>query len=66
MYLCYCKLHSSFIRDARDKESECYQYWWDRFWGLGLTNLVTVLVSVVNIVIRTVNIYLIGKIGFHT
>ena len=34
--------------------------------GLLLSNAVTVLVSVVNIVIRTINMSLIAKIGYHT
>ena len=36
------------------------------FVGLALTNSVAILVTVVNIVIRTINIKLIGIIGFAT
>jgi hypothetical protein len=52
-YQCYCKLHSS------DATSLCDMYTYDYFIGLSLRNAVTVLVSVVNILIRTINIKLI-------
>lgn len=44
----------------------CYQYHYDYGYGLFLTNFVTILVTVINIVIRTINIKLINSIGYAT
>lgn len=67
--MCYCKLHSTPAllakKNAEDNEL-CYTYQADSGKGLALTNFVTVLVSIMNIVIRTVNIKLIEIIGYDT
>lgn len=44
----------------------CYTYWSDFATGFALTNFVTILVTIINIVIRTVNIKLITSIGYAT
>lgn len=44
----------------------CYEYKKDNYVALALTNIVTVLVSIVNIVLRTLNIFLINKVGLDT
>jgi hypothetical protein len=65
IYQCYCK-RTSHVHDSLNEESLCYEYNRDILLGLGLNNLVTVLVSVINIVIRKLNMSLIDKIGYHT
>jgi len=50
----------------RNPEALCYQYFYDKYMGLFLTNMVAVLVSFINIIIRTVNMALIDLIGYHT
>lgn len=44
----------------------CYTYQSDFAVGFSLTNFVTILVTVINIVIRTINIRLINSIGYAT
>jgi hypothetical protein len=66
-YQCYCKLHSSVSKIAHsdDPYNElCYNYQYDIKLGLILTNIVTILVTVTNIIVRTINIKLINVIGF--
>ena len=41
----------------------CTKYWTQTFSGLFLSNLVTILITVINIVIRTMNIALIDYVG---
>ena len=65
-YMCYCKHNGKATEDLRDPEALCHQYFYYNIWGLFLTNMVAVLVSFINIIIRTVNISLIDLIGFHT
>jgi hypothetical protein len=64
--MCYCKKEWSFVKLGKEpdygKNNLCYDYYTDQATGLALTNTVTILVSVINIVIRTINIKLIGAI----
>lgn len=67
--MCWCKLHSSVTKIAKADEPTkelCYTYQYDMKLGLVLTNTVTILVTVTNIIIRTINIKLINIIGFST
>ena len=64
--MCYCQHHGNAKQDLSDPEALCYQYFYDNALGFFLTNMVSVLISFINIVIRTVNIALIDKIGYHT
>lgn len=66
-YQCYCKANSSpkDIGSDRD-ENFCDDYQIDIQTGLLLTTVVTVLVSIFNIIIRTVNMNLIDRIGYDT
>ena len=64
-YQCYCKKYSSTL-DATKKDKPCHQYQIDKYWGLALTNTVTVLISVMNIVLRMLVQFLVDKIGYHT
>lgn len=54
------------MKDVNDKSATCHDYRSDKYSGLILTNCVTVLVAVINIVIRTVNISLVDFIGYDT
>ena len=65
IYQCFCKTHSS-KADFFSQGHLCQLYQQDQLWGLSLANFVTFLVSVINVVIRTLNIVLIEKIGLHT
>lgn len=53
-------------KDITNKESICYEYQEDRLWSLALSNIVTGLVSVINIIIRKINIGLVDYISYHT
>lgn len=66
--MCYCEHNANTTSTSIfDKEDNtCYEYQYDMFLGVALTNSVAILVTVVNIVIRTINIKLIGIIGFAT
>jgi len=44
----------------------CYDYTKDNLWSSFLSTLVSLSVSVINIILRTVNIILISIIGYHT
>lgn len=59
-YQCYCKQYKSVSAEL------CKTYSWDYLLGLATANSVTFLISVVNIVLRTVNISLITKVGLPT
>jgi hypothetical protein len=64
-YQCYCKFNSG--KSATfDSNDFCHEYQYDQSFGLAMTTLVTVLVSVINIIIRTLNMTLINKIGYDT
>ena len=65
-YMCYCKHWGNRAKDLADEGSLCHMYFKDEAWGIILTNSVTFLISVINMLIRTVNVRLIDKIGFHT
>ena len=64
-YMCYCKKYGASDR-KEGNSSLCDMYTQDTQMGFFLANLVTFLVSCINIVIRKLNIALIQKIGFHT
>ena len=66
-YKCFCKEFAS-ESDLFEAPYEglCDDFTTDGYVGLALSNSVTVLVSVVNIILRTVNIKLIGIIGIDT
>jgi len=49
-----------------DDTNLCYDYWLDQGVGLILNNIVAVLISIVNIIIRKVNMTLIDVIGYNT
>lgn len=63
--MCYCKgtVTSFFITDESDP---CYQYSMDLSGGALLTNAVSYSIVIVNIILRTINIIFITKIGYHT
>jgi len=65
-YMCYCKKNSKASEALRDEDDLCYKYQKDKSTGLALTTTVTILVSIINIVIRTINIKLINAIGYDT
>ena len=54
------------MKKDKPEEELCYKYQNDQTVGLALTNFVTILVTIINIVIRTINIKLINIIGYPT
>lgn len=54
------------MKDLRNKNSLCHNYKSDKYYGLILNNFVTVMVAVINIIIRTINMKLIDFIGYST
>lgn len=68
-YQCYCKTYTT-IKDIAHSENYkkelCYNYHYDIYIGFLLTQSVTILVTLTNIIIRTINIQLISFIGYQT
>lgn len=64
-YQCWCQFHSGPKTFLNDKDI-CYTYQYDKYQGLALSNVVTVLVSVVNIVIGMLVQYLVDNTGYDT
>jgi len=71
-YQCFCTKHAGAkeLSDNKVKKEKrqllCGRFQADKTFGLALTNAVTVLVAVINIVIRTLNISLVDFIGYDT
>lgn len=66
-YQCYCKEFSKQkLRFPKKSEETCAMYQTDGLTALAMNNAVTVLVSVINIVLRTLNIRLIQLVGIDT
>ena len=71
-YKCYCekvvKITAYFKKesDKTDQEKYCNNYFFEKFEALFLTNIVTVLVSVINFILKTVNIKSVQFIGLFT
>ena len=64
-YMCYCKKFSDSF-DAADPDDFCYNYQFDKYWGLSLTSAVSFLVSAVNIMLRYLVQFLIDMVGYDT
>jgi len=62
MYQCYCKTYESFY----DYTDLCEEYFSQTVGGYTIGQLVTIAITVVNTIIRTLCIMLIKKIGYHT
>jgi hypothetical protein len=43
----------------------CEVYYSAMFWKFSITNLVSLAITVVNMAIRTLNIFLLKKVGYH-
>lgn len=68
-YLCYCKEYTKRTETFKAEKPEdelCYQYWADNTKAMALSNFVSILVTAMNIVIRTINIKLVNAIGYAT
>ncbi len=77
LYYCYCSLYLKtnslytvlYDGDTTDQAVDanfCFQYAHDNLKGSALSTLVSLSVSVINIILRTVNMFLISLIGYHT
>lgn len=60
---CYCKTYGPAIPD---KDSTCYTYFTQQSGGYAISQLVTIAITVVNTIIRTLCIMLIKMVGYHT
>lgn len=65
IYQCYCKEFSALGDFANDK-TFCHEYSLDQNGGYAISESVSVAITVVNTIIRTANIILIKKVGYHT
>lgn len=66
-YQCFCHDYSNYEEiKNKDSSSLCYEYQVDKYKALALNNLVTVLVSIINIILRTLNMKLIDNVGIDT
>ena len=65
IYQCYCKQYSNF-ETLTSKADLCYTYQTGIYTGKVLSTSVTILVSLINMVIKKLNLYLINRIGLHT
>ena len=52
--------------DFANSDALCHDYQWDMQGGYAISESVSVAVTVVNTIIRTINIILIKFVGYHT
>ena len=62
-YQCYCNGYST-STDALDDSKFCYQYQFDKNLLLVKSNLITVIIVVLNYVFKSLVIYMMNRIGF--
>ena len=63
VYQCYCKYHSSKMA-LLDPEDDCHEYQYGTTQTLFLTNVMTVMIVVLNTVLKIINVTFINAIGF--
>ena len=63
VYQCYCKYHSSKMA-LLDTEDDCHEYQYATTSTLVLTNVMTVMIVVLNTVLKVINVTFINGIGF--
>lgn len=66
IYQCYCKGYASLSTASTDKGDLCNTWFRNTYGGYGISESVTVLITIVNIIIRSLCIYMIKKVGYHT
>lgn len=66
IYQCYCMVMGTDDIIENGKDAICYQYDKDYAHGFIINNIVTVGITLVNMIIRDVSIVMINYIGFHT
>jgi hypothetical protein len=62
LYQCFCKNYPG----SKSEVPFCDQYTVDYYWGLGLSQVVSFSVVIVNFILKTANILLIKFIGYNT
>lgn len=66
-YQCYCEKYKSIRSIIKNGSKDiCYMFFWDGIKALGLTNSVTVLVLVINLIIKSLVQFLIARVGYDT
>ena len=66
-YNCYCKKYQNLKNILKNgKKDICAQAFYDKIWGLFLSNSVTVLILAVNFIIRFMVQNLLNNVGYHT
>ena len=63
-YQCYCDIYSSLVKTIATKDSFCYEYSRGVAVANSATYGVTILIAIVNVLLRALNKYLITKIGY--
>ena len=68
IYQCYCKgrSYTELAESGLSDNDTCHKYFVQFGGGYALGELVTVVITVVNLVIRDVVIWMIKKVGYHT
>ena len=64
VYQCYCERKGD-ILDALDSTNFCYEYYLNSTYVAAFTNGVTLIIGILNIVVRFINLSLIKKIGYN-
>lgn len=66
-YQCYCQKYKSISNIIKNGDKDiCHMFFWDGIKALGLTNAVTILVLVINLIIKQLVQFLIARVGYDT
>lgn len=63
VYQCYCEKYGSAL-DVIDANDFCYDYRVGIYYVAGFSNVITLVIGILNVIIRFMNMYLIKKIGY--
>jgi hypothetical protein len=68
IYQCYCKDYADIVSASSNSGPDAFCNTWFRqaYGGYAIGELVTVAITVVNIIIRSLCIFLLKKVGYHT
>lgn len=66
IYQCYCKNYADLVDASHNTANFCHTWFRQAYGGYAIGESVTVAITVVNIIIRSLCIFLIKKVGYHT
>ena len=64
MYQCFCEKYGN-VFDSIDNQAFCYDFERSKLWITMFSNGITLIIAVVNVILRSINMTLIKKIGFN-